>query len=252
MRGMRPHPQTTARATMPIPANPKKQVRSPIGRKSRSDGEQARERLLQAALRLFAEKGFAKTSIRDIGQAAGVNIASISYYFGDKAGLYRAVFTEAIGAPAESIARFDQPHFTLRQSLEGFLADFLEPIKQGELVQLCMRLHFREILEPTGMWSEEIESIRPAHEALVRVLGRHLGVAKADDGLHRLAFSIAGLGVQMFAYHDVVSAIRPRLIATPAAVDSWAGRLTDFAVAMVADEAARRKDATELPSKRKA
>lgn len=230
---------------MPAAADTGSHRHSAIGRKPRSDGEQARERLLQAALRLFAEKGFAKTSIRDIGQAAGVNIASISYYFGDKAGLYRAVFAEMTGAPEESIARFDQPHFTLRQSLEGFLNDFMEPMKQGDMVRLCTHLHFREILEPTGMWNAEIENIKTAHEALVRVLGRHLGVARPDDGLHRLAFSIAGLGVQMFAYHDVISAIRPKLVATPAAVDTWAGRLVDFAQAMVADEAARRKNAAQ-------
>ena len=63
------------------------------GRKSRSDGVQSRERLLMAAMRLFAEQGFAKTSTREIALAAGTNIASISYYFGDKAGLYRAAFT---------------------------------------------------------------------------------------------------------------------------------------------------------------
>ena len=52
----------------------------------RSDGVEARNRLLDAALALFAEKGFAKTSTREIAQAAQTNIASISYYFGDKAG----------------------------------------------------------------------------------------------------------------------------------------------------------------------
>ena len=52
----------------------------------RSDGVEARNRLLDAALALFAEKGFAKTSTREIAAAAQVNIASISYYFGDKEG----------------------------------------------------------------------------------------------------------------------------------------------------------------------
>jgi AcrR family transcriptional regulator len=217
-------------------------------RKPRADGVEARARLLTVALRLFAEKGFSKTSTREIAAAADANIASISYYFGDKAGLYRAAFTEPMGTPGDSIPRYDQPHFTLRQSLEGFLAGFLEPMKQGDLVRLCTRLHFREILEPTGMWTEEIECIRPAHAALVRVLSRHLGAAKADDAIHRLAFSIAGLGVQMFAYHDVVSAIRPGLIASPAAIDTWAAQLIDFAEAMVAQEAARRNTPTRQPT----
>ena len=49
------------------------------------------------------------------------------------------------------------------------------------------------------------------------VLSRHLAVKKADDDLHRLAFSIAGLGLQMFICHDVIDAILPKLIESPAA-----------------------------------
>ena len=63
------------------------------GRPTRTDGVEARNRLLAAALKLFAEKGFANTSTRQLAAAAGVNIAAISYYFGDKAGLYRAAYT---------------------------------------------------------------------------------------------------------------------------------------------------------------
>ena len=222
-------------------------MQSESGRKPRSDGVEARERLIGAALRLFAEKGYPKTSTRQIALAAGVNIASISYYFGDKEGLYRAVFTEPMGEPADHIPRYDQPHFTLRQSLEGFLAHFLEPFKQGDLVRLCTRLHFREMLEPTGIWDDQINSIKPAHAALVRVLVRHLGADKPDDDVRRLAFCIAGMGVQMFMTHDIVSAINPKLINSPAAIDVWAVRLADYAEAMVAVEAARRKSAGKRP-----
>ena len=84
-------------------------------RKQRVDGAEARARLLTTALRLFAEHGFARTSTREIAQAAGVNIAAISYYFGDKAGLYRAVYTEPLGSPGDDIALYDAPGLTLRQ-----------------------------------------------------------------------------------------------------------------------------------------
>jgi AcrR family transcriptional regulator len=240
-----------------LPPKPKaKSARTPgsrpaAPRKPRSDGVEARERLVGVALRLFAGKGYAKTSTREIAQAAGVNIAAISYYFGDKEGLYRAVFVEPMGEPADDIPRYDQPHFTLRQSLEGFLARFLEPFKQGDLVQLCTRLHFREMLEPTGMWTNQIDSIKPAHAALVRVLVRHLGADKPDDDIRRLAFCIAGLGVQMFMTHDIVSVIHPRLLGSPAAFDVWGERLADYAEAMVAAEAARRKAAARLQGGKK-
>ena len=108
----------------------------------------ARARLLRAGLRLFAQQGFAATTTRELAQAAGVNVAAISYYFGDKAGLYRAVFTEPLGKPCDDLARFLPAHLTLRQALEGFIGGFLEPLKLGDLVQQLTRLHFREMLEP--------------------------------------------------------------------------------------------------------
>jgi hypothetical protein len=92
-------------------------------------------------------------------------------------------------------------------------------------VQLCTRLHFREMLEPTGLWAEEIDQgIKPAHAALVKVLCRHLGLTKADDEVHRLAFSITGLAIHMFISREVVDAIRPQLFGAPDAVEQWAGQ----------------------------
>jgi len=221
----------------------------PEARKQRADGAEARAHLLLSALKLFAEKGFAKTSTREIAHAAGANIAAISYYFGDKAGLYRAVFTEPLGTPCNDTARFLPAHLTLRQALEGFIAGFLEPLKLGDLVQQLTRLHFREMLEPTGLWAEQLDNnILPTHAALAEVLGRHLGVTKPDDDLHRLAFSITGLAMQTFISRDLIVTVRPQLIATPQAIDLWAARLVDFAEAMVAVERARRRPA--LPVKK--
>lgn len=216
-------------------------------RKQRTDGAEARQQLLHAALRLFSEKGFSKTSTREIALAAGANVGAISYYFGDKAGLYRAAFTEPLGCVHDDSALFDRPDFSLRQSLQGFISSFLAPMKQGELVQQCTRLHFREMLEPTGLWREEIDNaIKPAHAALVALLARHLGVKQADDGLHRLAFSIAGLALQLFLTRDVVQAIRPQLLNQPDAIDAWAGQMVMYAEAMVAIEAAQRASASGL------
>ena len=210
-------------------------------RKQRSDGAEARARLLQTALRLFADKGFSKTSTRDIAQTAGVNIAAIKYYFGDKAGLYRAVFTEPMGNPCDFMQLAGQD-LGLRESLQGFFAGFLEPLKQGDLVQLCVRLHFREMLEPTGLWAEDIDNnIKPAHAAMVAMLARHLGVDEADDEVHRLAFSIVGLPLQMYIARDVIDAIRPNLMASPGEIDEWAERITAYAEAMTEFEAQRRR-----------
>jgi AcrR family transcriptional regulator len=48
--------------------------------------------IMEAAEELFAEKGFAGTSVRDVAKKAGVNLAMISYYFGSKQKLMESIF----------------------------------------------------------------------------------------------------------------------------------------------------------------
>lgn len=205
-------------------------------------GEQARERLLMAALRLFADRGFAGTATRDIAHAAGANVAAIRYYFGDKEGLYRAAFTEPMGSVRDVIALYDQPGLDLESALAVFMGTFLEPMKLGdELLDQCMRLHWREMLEPSALWQEEVEhGLRPAHQALVRMLCRHLGLPQEDDEAHRLAFAIFALPMQLYVCRDLVERFRPALLDGETAIQASAGRLTDFALAMVEAEARRR------------
>ena len=218
--------------------------------RNRADGEASRCRLLQAAVKLFAECGFSKASTRQIAAAARVNIGAISYYFGDKEGLYRAAFTEPLGSAKDDISLFSDPAMTLREALQGLYQGFATPLKQDEQVQLCTRLHMREMIEPTGVWAQEIDNgIRPYQEALVQVLCRHLGLPEADDDLHRLAFSLVSQGVFLFMGRDVIQALRPALLSTPNAIDTWTQRMVDNALAMVEVERTRRQqNPTESPA----
>jgi len=52
--------------------------------------------LLEAAERLFAEHGIARSSLRAITREAGANIASVNYHFGSKEGLVKAVFARRL------------------------------------------------------------------------------------------------------------------------------------------------------------
>jgi AcrR family transcriptional regulator len=53
--------------------------------------EDTRERILDAALAVFADAGFAGATTRTIAAAAGCNVATLAYHYGDKQGLYDAV-----------------------------------------------------------------------------------------------------------------------------------------------------------------
>lgn len=209
-------------------------------------GQPARTRLLLAALKLFSEQGYAKTSIRAIAALAHANVAAVSYYFGDKAALYRAVFTEPMGGGMHAlIPSFTQPGMTLQQSLQAYFHGALAALNHGDIARQCLRLHIREMLDPTSQWEQELEKdVRAPHRALVGLLCRHFGQAQeeAGDDLHRLALTIAGLAFQLWSYQEVVAAVRPSLLATPEAVDTWAARFADYAMAMVAAEHDKRRE----------
>lgn len=216
---------------------------------ARSDGENTRARLLQAALQLFSEKGFAQTSVRAIAEAAGTNVAAIAYHFGDKAQLYTATFYEPFGSGSDLIPAFSDPALDLPQALHRYYAGFLEPLKHDGLVTQSLRLHVRELLEPTHVWPELIErECRAPHLALIQVLCRHMDMRAADDDMHRLAFSLAGLILQLWTQRDALLAVAPHL-ASAGMVDTWVERLTGYALSMVQGEIARRQ-AAQRPARR--
>lgn len=63
------------------------------------------ERILDAAEVLFAERGFAETSLRTITSTAGVNLAAVNYHFGSKKALIQAVFERFLDPLVDDISR---------------------------------------------------------------------------------------------------------------------------------------------------
>jgi AcrR family transcriptional regulator len=63
-----------------------------------ADVQGARARLLDVAERLFAGKGVAETSVRDITSEAGANVSAVNYYFGSREGLLREVVSRRAAA----------------------------------------------------------------------------------------------------------------------------------------------------------
>lgn len=216
-------------------------IRPPTERPLRQDGELARERLRDAALSLFAQKGYARTATREIAEAAHTNLGAISYYFGDKAGLYRAVFFSPMAQVSPVGALAQRPDVPLAEVLRLCLGSFLEPLALGAQSRQFMALQMREMLEPTGVWLEHIDhDIRPLHEALVHHLCRHFQLDAPDAAVQRLAVCIAGLGVHLHVGREVTDALAPELNAAPDALVGWRDTLLMYAQAMVDAEAQRR------------
>lgn len=204
------------------------------------DAADSRARLLGAALRLFAENGFAKTSIRQIAEAAGANAALISYYFGDKQGLYNAAYAEPLGGPLR-VEAGPEGH-SLHGFLEQFLTGYMRPLAMGDQVELCMRLHFREMLDPSGLWQQELENeVKPLHATLSRLLCEAVGALEPDDDVHRLALAISALPLQYYAHRELIQQMAPQLLGDAAGLQATTRRLIDCAHDLVAGEIRRRQ-----------
>lgn len=125
-----------------------------------------RARLLDAAERLFAEHGFACTSVRDITAEAGCNVAAVNYHFGGKDKLYLETFRRRVEllreARLESIRRaVAAKDATLESVLRAFAAAFVGPLVDGPSGDRFLRLFVREMLDPRlpeGLWLQEMNA----------------------------------------------------------------------------------------------
>jgi AcrR family transcriptional regulator len=139
-----------------------------------------RERLIEVAERLFAEGGFAGTSVRQITAEAACNLAAVNYHFGGKDQLYEEVFRRRLETTREqrvaSIRRtVDEAGGspTLEDLLRSFATAFLEPFMTTSAGRQWHRLMRRELHEPhlpQGMFVGGV--ITPVYEELAAALVR--------------------------------------------------------------------------------
>jgi AcrR family transcriptional regulator len=130
----------------------------------RQQAEERREQILDAALRVFSQKGFGGASIRDIAREVGITEGLIYHYFESKEQLMQACWkerswhshVERILAAAEGVP--------VEQVLKEIVRDFLETLREhGPNIRMCMA----EMQRNSEMAAEQVERIE-ATSALIR------------------------------------------------------------------------------------
>ena len=113
--------------------------------------EVTRDRIMKAAERLFADKGYDGTSIRAIVAKARVNQAAINYHFGGKDGLYREVLRAAFrGMTEDQLAHAeDMKTLSREEALAAFIRRQLRPLMARDESSRHMRLFNWETVRPT-------------------------------------------------------------------------------------------------------
>src|SRR5262245_17590296 len=174
---------------------------------STNEVDTTRERIAEAAGEIFAERGFDSTTVRDICQRAGANVAAVNYYFGDKQRLYVEAVVRAHRWRMEQARLPEWTESTPAETkLEDFIATFIRRVLTGPEDTWHTKLVMREMANPTDACAELVQSsIRPQFEILLSILRELLPADTSADQLQLTAFSIVG---QCLFYHFADPVIR--------------------------------------------
>jgi len=179
--------------------------------KSREDD--ARARLLSAAGPVFAKHGFDRATVREICGKAGVNIAAVGYYFGDKFGLYREVFRMIRAQCHEDLSKSsgpdEQPIGDPRQQIYMLVYHLLSRMLARDDSGWESQLMMREMNHPTAVFAEMVEeSFRPHFERMMKTIASLSPPETPVHVLEQLALSVVG----QCLYYRVGSGVVKRLI----------------------------------------
>jgi AcrR family transcriptional regulator len=133
--------------------------------------EDARARLIDAAIALFADKGYEGTSVRDLASAAGVNVAAVSYHFGSKDALYTEALRACLAPCAEMRERMQAHLDTARRSKSRRAAE--------EALRACIREFLEMMTSPAARHSHlvmrEQSEGKPRFEPVIREFFQPVG-----------------------------------------------------------------------------
>jgi AcrR family transcriptional regulator len=161
-------------------------------RGTRADGEATRKRLLEIAGERFAASGYAETKGKEIAARAEVDLASINYHFGSRAGLYQAVLAEAHRrfAAREDIERIVAADLPAEDRLRD-LVRFLLAGASGE-AEWPMVVLGREVISPSShLTTLQQDEVAPKLQAILPLLSEISGVPTGDPVLVRCLTCIA-------------------------------------------------------------
>ncbi len=183
---------------------------------------EARDRILDAAARLFAAKGFAGTTVRDISTAAGLNLAMIHYYFGNKEGLYRAIFEEKVSEVRRIFAEAAAAGGTCRERIERIVRAYVHFLCAHPYMARMIQL---EMLSGGPVLDEVFRPVAARNYSIMRSL--------VEDGVRAGEFRDVDVDltpltmVGMIVFFLIAQPIASGILGTGPGCDGFETRLAD-------------------------
>lgn len=200
-------------------------------------------RLVEAAEKLFAEKGFESVSVRDITKEAGANVAAVNYHFGSRDGLVVAVMSRYMTpVNQERLVRLEQVEksgVTGAAGVEAILSAFVKPLVEhvgrSELseklyCQLVGRIFGDQVVE---MPNEVELQTKNLIDRFVKALAKAMPELTPEEIIWRLHFAAGGM-IHLLTHTDFLYRIASAVCGTPP-MDQTIDRFIRFGVAGICE-----------------
>ena len=198
-----------------------KKTRVAVARASRADGSATRQHLLEIAGEVFAERGFAGGTSKEICERACTPLASVNYHFGSRELLYEAVLVEA----HRQIVGLDDL-LALTRSLPDARAKLRAIV--GHLAGIAnqrdapwgFRVMLREVMMPSAaMPALADKAIRPKAALMLGLVGELMQLPPVDPAVQRgVMFTILPCIAMMVAPRQIAGVLLPDAARDPAAL----------------------------------
>jgi AcrR family transcriptional regulator len=190
-----------------------------------------RERILDKAAALFAERGYQHVTVREICDAARANVAAVNYHFGDKLALYRQVVDSAIATMKETseltvaAGRGALPE----EQLRAYVRVFLGRVTTSGPPSWIHKLMAHEMKEPSELFELVIrEIVEPRLRYVASVVSALSGWAPEDARVMRI---VAGLQGQCLIYGPLLRFAPASWKHVVRDIDAAADHITAFTIA---------------------
>ena len=198
---------------------------------------ETRQRLLDAAVKLFAERGFKNVTIRDVCKEADANLAAVNYYFRDKLGLYKEAVQLAAGMmdkpkqAAMDAGEGQSPEEQLRTYIRSLLHHMLAE-ERDEKTSWIEKLIGREMGDPSPAFDLIIEKgIKPSAGRLAALVSELLGCPPEDERVWQTALSVQSQCIFYKFSKPVFARMAPDLQFTAEVIDRIADHIAEFSLA---------------------
>ncbi len=173
--------------------------------------DETREKLVEAAGQVFAERGFQEATVREICSRAGTNGAAVNYHFGDKLGLYTEVLRSSIFA-LQAAGDGRMAHLSdASAAFRMLIYEWFERMREGGRTAWFARIMAHEMAQPTPALDLVTEAMGANYLWFLTLVGKLIGRSADDPCTRMCVHSVVGQVVHYMRSRPMLSRLSPDL-----------------------------------------